>query len=330
MHKSISFGFILLMYCLSYSAKSQTNAERLRHILSPYFVPVEHNYEKLDKNKVDLGRYLFFDKNISENNIISCNNCHNLNKYGTNGSYFIGSKEKGNSSRDVPSLYNLGSLNMFNADGGLTSLNDKLKQAFTDSNEMNVQNINQILKQIENDAKYQSLFKAAYPNHSKSISFEQVIEALEAFIIGLKTPAPIDSFLNGDDTALTSEQVEGGHVFNSKSCYSCHTGSNFGGQMIQKLGIAEKWPNQKDLGYYHVKKLSAYKMFFRVAPLRNVEKTAPYFHDGSSNDLGSAIKLMGRHERGMEISEADISKIIQFLNSLTGEIPTDYIINPFN
>ena len=59
-------------------------------------------------------------------------------------------------------------------------------------------------------------------------------------------------------TPVTKEEIEGGHIFNSKSCYSCHTGSNFGGQMIQKLGIVEEWPNQNDLGYYHIKKLSPY------------------------------------------------------------------------
>jgi cytochrome c peroxidase len=66
-------------------------------------------------------------------------------------------------------------------------------------------------------------------------------------------------------------------------------------------------------------------MFFRVAPLRNVEKTAPYFHDASSEDLKNAIKIMGKHERGLVINEEEAIKINAFLKSLTGDIPLDYI-----
>jgi cytochrome c peroxidase len=98
--------------------------------------------------------------------------------------------------------------------------------------------------------------------------------------------------------------------------------------MIQKLGIELEWSNQNDLGYYHLNRRSDYKMFFRVAPLRNVEKTAPYFHDGSSDKLWKAVQLMGKYERGLEISTVDALKIEEFLKSLTGEIPLNYIKKP--
>lgn len=158
-----------------------------------------------------------------------------------------------------------------------------------------------------------------------SITFNNVINAIEVFIKGLVTPAPIDEFIAGNDSALTDVQLQGGLLFNKHSCYSCHTGSNFGGQMIQKVGLIEDWPNQKDLGYFHQKKNSEYKMFFRVSPLRNIAKTAPYFHDASSNKTWDAIQKMGFYERGIKIPENEALKIQAFLESFTGEIPSEYI-----
>ncbi|WP_332243925.1 cytochrome-c peroxidase [Flavivirga spongiicola] len=296
----------------------------------PYFVPVERDNQRLidNKKKIDLGRHLYYDQRLSSNGTISCNSCHDLKKQGTNGAFYLESKNKGATFRDVPTIYNVATLSMYNADGGITNFKQKLKHAFTNPYEMNVTDESLIVQRLGKIASYKTLFKSAFPNSSEAVSMDHIMDALQAFIEGLSTPAPIDSFIQGNDKALSKEEIEGGHIFNSKSCYSCHTGSNFGGQMIQKLGIAEAWPNKKDLGYYHLKKVSAYKMFFRVASLRNVEKTGPYFHDASSSKLWRAIKLMGRHERGLNISEEEALKIEIFLKSLSGEIPIDYIKKP--
>ncbi len=334
MYSNKAFTFLFFVICLSFQAISQSNLnenpQSLREILMPYFVPVEQDSQYLNdsKKKIDLGRHLYFDKRLSSNSTISCNSCHDLKKNGTNGTFFLKEKDKGNTFRDVPTIYNVATLSMYNADGGITSLNKKLKQSLINVYEMNVNDESAIVKRLEEVSDYNILFESAFPESDKAISVDNIVDALKAFIKGLTTPAPIDLFIKGNDNALSKEEIEGGHVFNSKSCYSCHTGSNFGGQMIQKLGIAEEWPNKKDLGYYRVKKISAYKMFFRVAPLRNVEKTAPYFHDASARELWSAVKLMGRHERGLEINKEEALKIQLFLSTLSGEIPEDYIKEP--
>lgn len=334
MHFSKLFVLLFFTICLSFKNFSQSNenekARSLREVLMPYFVPVEVDNRNLaaSKKRIDLGRHLFYDNRLSANATISCNSCHDLTKNGTNGAFFLNEKDKGNTFRDVPTIYNVATLSMFNADGGIATLKEKLNHSFNNIYEMDVQDKSLIVKRLKAVSSYNGLFESAFPDSNDAISFNNIIEALNEFILGLTTPASIDLFISGNDSALSKEQIEGGHVFNSKSCYSCHTGSNFGGQMIQKLGITEEWPNKKDLGYYRVKKLSAYKMFFRVASLRNVDKTSPYFHDGSSNKLWKAIKLMGRHERGLEITEEEARKIETFLKSLSGEIPENYIKEP--
>ncbi len=334
MYSNKAFTFLFFVICLSFQISSQTNinqdAQSLREILMPYFVPVEQDNQYLNDNqkKIDLGRYLYFDKRLSLNSTISCNSCHDLKKNGTNGAFFLKEKEDGNTFRDTPTIYNVATLSMFNADGGITSLKEKLRHSLINPYEMNVNDEHIIVQRLEDVSTYNTLFRSAFPKSDKAISFDNIIEALQAFIKGLETPAPIDLFIKGNNNALSKEEIEGGYVFNSKSCYSCHTGSNFGGQMIQKLGINEDWPNKNDLGYYRIKKISAYKMFFRVAPLRNVEKTAPYFHDASASQLWYAVKLMGRHERGLEMNKEEALKIQLFLSALSGEIPKDYIKEP--
>ncbi len=332
---SVSKYFLLFLvgftFSLGYSqSKLEEETNNLRDILKVFFVPVETNtaFLKNEKSKINLGRHLFYEERLSVNSKIACYSCHDLNNCGTNGSYYLKQKAEGDFFRDVPTLYNVATLPVFNADGGIRSLKEKLYDSFFNRYEMNLEDENLLVKQLQSVKKYSKLFESAFPNEDEAISFNNVIEALEFFIKGLSTPAPIDRFIKGDNTALSKEQIEGGHVFNDKNCYSCHTGSNVGGQMIQKLGIEREWPNQKDLGYYRVKRLSEYKMFFRVAPLRNVEKTAPYFHDGLSSRLWQAVKLMGKHERGLDITTTEALKISEFLKTLTGEIPLEYIKKP--
>ncbi|WP_139957005.1 cytochrome-c peroxidase [Flavicella sediminum] len=325
--------YFSLLFGLSFSfgfgqSELKKEAEDLHEILQPYFKPVVKDVVFLEKEKhtINLGKTLFYDKRLSKSKGFSCNSCHDLKKYGTNGSHYLA--QKGTSFfRDVPSIYNVHTLPIYNADGSIHSLKEKLKQSISSSHEMQMDK-ELLMERIGNLKGYQELFSKAYNLSENAISFENLIDALVQFISGLKTPAPIDKFIQGDLSALSSAAIEGGHVFNSKSCYSCHTGSNIGGQMLQKVGIVSDWPNQKDLGYYHIDGNPMYKMFFRVSALRNVEKTAPYFHDSSSKKLWKAIQKMGRYERGIDISVEEALKIQLFLKTLTGEIPQEYIKEP--
>ncbi|RKR12167.1 cytochrome c peroxidase [Maribacter vaceletii] len=304
---------------------TKPKVEELREILSPYFVPFSYdtNFLKEEKDKIDLGRALFFETQISEKSTISCNSCHDLKKGGTNGAHYLDLKEEGVFYRDVPSVYNVASLSLYNADGGEKSFKKKIEDTFATSHEMGVINESVFVDRLKENKKYTLLFSTAYP--SGKISFENAVNALQMFIKGLVTPAPIDVFISGDNKAFSEAQVEGGLVFNALNCYTCHTGSNLGGQMIQKLGIAHDWPNQEDLGYYRLNKNPDYKMFFRVAPLRNVEITSPYFHDASSKKIWKAIQQMGKHERGIQVSIEDALKIKEFLKTLTGKVDANYI-----
>jgi cytochrome c peroxidase len=63
---------------------------------------------------------------------------------------------------------------------------------------------------------------------------------------------------------------------------------------------------------------------FRVAMLRNIAKTAPYFHDGSVDSLDRAVKIMANVQLGRALDDATVSGIVAFLESLTGDVPSHY------
>ena len=69
-------------------------------------------------------------------------------------------------------------------------------------------------------------------------------------------------------------------------------------------------------------------MLFKVPSLRNIKKTAPYFHDGSVATLDRAIRDMAVHQRGVNLSDAQVKSIAAWMGSLTGQVPMDYIKMP--
>ncbi len=98
--------------------------------------------------------------------------------------------------------------------------------------------------------------------------------------------------------------------------------------MFERVGVVEPWPNQSDLGRERVTHSPADRMMFKVPSLRNVAKTAPYFHDGSGATLPEAVHAMARYQLGLDLNEEDTASIVTWLGSLTGDLPTAYIAAP--
>src|SRR4029079_14746864 len=117
-------------------------------------------------------------------------------------------------------------------------------------------------------------------------------------------------------------------VFTNIGCMVCHTGEFVGGAMYQKVGVVEPWPEQRDQGRFTVTKQESDRMMFKVPTLRNIAKTAPYFHDGSVPTLDAAVRRMGRYQLGLTLSDQEVAAIVTWLGALTGELPAAYIAPP--
>jgi cytochrome c peroxidase len=117
-------------------------------------------------------------------------------------------------------------------------------------------------------------------------------------------------------------------AFRQAGCAMCHNGAPLGATSFQQLGRAKRWPDETDPGRFAVTGNQKDRMVFKVASLRNVEKTAPYFHDGSVQTLEEAIRMMGEYQLGRKLSKQNIDSIALWVRTLTGELPADLITRP--
>ncbi len=174
-----------------------------------------------------------------------------------------------------------------------------------------------LIKTLEK-SHYKNSFEEIY---NDGITKDSITDAIATFEKTLITPnAPFDKYLKGQDDAITPKQKEGYALFKSKGCITCHHGINVGGNLYNKFGIMEN-AKSVQLGRYNVTKKERDKFYFKVPSLRNVALTAPYFHDGRTKNLASAVKIMARLQLGRQISEDEVEKIVAFLQALTGELP---------
>jgi len=180
---------------------------------------------------------------------------------------------------------------------------------------------------------YPELFAQAFPGFASPITPENWGAALGAYERTLLTPAPFDSWLAGDDTALPPGTRVGLRTFIHTGCSGCHNGTGVGGGMYQKFGVVtEYWKatgsRDVDKGRADVTKKSEDTYVFKVASLRNVAMTPPYFHDGSIAMLPGAIRVMARVQLGKTLSDQEVQEIVTFLGSLTGPLPANFATAP--
>ncbi|MER3329759.1 MAG: c-type cytochrome, partial [Candidatus Kapaibacterium sp.] len=109
-------------------------------------------------------------------------------------------------------------------------------------------------------------------------------------------------------------------------CITCHAGAQLGVNMYQKFGVHKPYweatgSKKKDEGKFEVTAVESDKYFFKVPGLRNIEKTWPYFHDGSVEKLEDAVAIMADVQLNKKLSDEDVNDIVAFLKTLTGEVP---------
>ena len=278
--------------------------------------------------QVELGRRLYHETVLSDGHDVSCNSCHALNGYGADGraASFGSLGHAGN--RNAPTVYNAaGHLAQF-WDGRAATVEAQAVGPILNPAEMAMPDSEAVLAHMRGSAEYRAAFRAAFPSQREPITYTNVGRAIGAFERGLVTPARWDRYLEGDRNALSAEEQRGLATFVHTGCASCHNGAYVGGGAFRRLGTAKPWPTQADSGRITVTRIPADLFVFKVASLRNVEKTGPYFHDGSVASLDDAIRLMGRHQLGVELGDAQVGEIRAWLASLTGELPATYIAQP--
>ncbi|HEX3766716.1 MAG TPA: cytochrome c peroxidase [Kofleriaceae bacterium] len=278
--------------------------------------------------QVDLGRMLFFDKRLSRDRDLSCNSCHALDHYGVDNESTSSGAKGARGHRNSPSVYNAAGQVACFWDGRAGNVEEQAKGPILNPGEMAMPDAKAVVAVLQGIPGYVAAFRTAFPGDASPVSYDNLGRAIGAFERKLVTPSRWDRYLAGDHAALTAPEVAGLKLFTDIGCMTCHTGELVGGSMFQTVGVVEAWPNQADQGRYDVTKVASDHMMFKVPSLRNVAKTAPYFHDGSARTLDEAVTMMARHQLGEELSKSDVAAIVTWLGSLTGELPAKYIAPP--
>lgn len=272
---------------------------------------------KLTKEKIELGRVLFYDPILSKNNKISCASCHSsfgafahVDHALSHGIYdSIGT-------RNVPGLINLAWQPAFRWDGGIENLDEFSVMPLTHPKEMGEQ-MNSIVSKLNQSAFYKSLFFKSFQD--SVITKEKLLKSLSQFLLTLVSyNAKYDSVMRKQ--ALFTKQESNGYQIFKANCNVCHQEPLFTNFSFQNNGLPID-STLNDYGRFLVTQNSVDSFLFKVPTLRNIEYTFPYMHDGRFKKLSEIIK----HYNSGIISSQTLSSSLKKKMSLTTNDKIDLI-----
>lgn len=334
MKKTITVALVItsLFFVASSHAEDyvfEAGHESLKKWLLPDVVPAPKD-NPTTSEKIKLGKMLFFDPRLSGDGNMSCASCHTPLLGWGDGMKTSKGISGAMLNRHAPSLVNAAFNAFHNWDGVRPSLEAQAKGVMLNENEM-ATDINAMVEFLRANDTYASYFNNVFPG--EGISLDTTVKAIGAFqrtIIVDDTP--FDQWVRGDNEAMTSQQVRGFKLFvnsDKGNCAVCHSAPTFSDDGFHNLGLASFGNNNPDVGRFSKVPLGIMKGAFKTPTLRNVEYTAPYFHDGSAATL---VEVMEHYIRGGEvktnlspnmkplsITEDEAQDIVAFLMALSAE-----------
>ena len=278
----------------------------------------------------ELGKKLFYDGRLASDGIVSCGFCHiQADAFTHHGHTFSHGVDDAIGTRNTPPIQNLAYQTTFMYDGAASHLDLQSIIPFTSPIEMNG-NFSDVIIMMKADATYQKLFKIAFTDGQ--INAENMLKALGQFMVMVTSSnSRFDKFRRNEAGGILSQQEQAGYTLFNQKCASCHATDLFTDNSFRNNGLQVN-PAINDIGRYRVTQLDQDVYKFKVPSLRNIEKTAPYMHDGrlftleavmehynsgvvNSNTLDPLLKTNGK--LGIPITEVEKTQIIAFLKTLT-------------
>jgi cytochrome c peroxidase len=252
----------------------------------PMVIPPDN---PMTPEKVALGRQLFFDERLSIDGSKSCYSCHLCENGLTDGlPKAIGPGNK-QLPRSSPTLWNIGYHKEFYWDGRSPSLEKQAMAAWTGGNMGVGDKAAEVVARINALQGYRSQFQKVFQSDATAENIMKAIAAFERTIISGSTAW--DRWRAGDTTAISQSAVRGWNIFQTIKCNNCHDGVLFTDQQYHNIGIGMDQPNP-DGGRANFTKKPEDTGAFKTPTLRDVAKSAPYFHDGSAKTLEEAVDIM--------------------------------------
>lgn len=277
--------------------------------------------------RAELGRLLFYDPVLSENNDTSCASCHHPDLGFSDGLTTAMSPNGGALARNTPSLWNVGYADYLFWDGRLESLEEQAGFPLTHPDEMGVNDTATLVSELAAIPEYADGFAAAFDGEALDIG--QIEMALAAFQRTLvSNDSPFDRYAAGDFSALTAQQRRGLGLFRSGAtrCFECHAAPTFASDTFRVIGVPSE-----DEGRAAVAD-DGTAGAFKVPTLRNIALTAPYMHNGSMATLEEVVDFYAEgggnahgvenvdiFVQGFELTEQEKADLVAFMVALTDE-----------
>lgn len=289
---------------------------------------------------VELGRFLFYEKRLSEDKSMSCASCHvQTNAFSDTNQFSIGVKELPGK-RQAMAIFNMAwNSNGFFWDGRADRLRKQALMPIQDHLEMNL-SISEVVNRLSKDISYKERFTTVFENGE--IDSVNIALALEQFMFSIVSNKSKYDLMKAGKVEFTEEEGRGMALFfgsfnandplnSGAECFSCHGGANFENDLYMNNGL-DSYADQTDIGRQNVHDLPQLRAKFKVPSLRNIALTQPYMHDGRFKTLLEVINhydhginysptvnptLISIQNQGLQLTEADKMALIAFLNTLT-------------
>lgn len=268
-----------------------------------------------------LGRVLFYDKNLSKNNSISCGSCHrqdlSFSDSAIKSKGFLG----GSTDRHSMPLINVRfykSGKMF-WDERANTLEEQVLQPIQNTTEMGL-TLTELESKVSGLNYYPALFQKAFG--SSQVNADKISKALAQFIRSIVTYQSKYDQVKQGLTSFTANERDGETLFltagNNNTCAGCHAPPMFiTSTPTGPFGLADP----SDLGINSQRR-------FKSSSLRNIANTAPYFHNGS---IASLQNMLSGNIPAHSVAPQDRQKLLAFLQTLSDQTSITDIkySNPF-
>ena len=318
--KGVAIGILaLLLFSCLLSKKTA--------LISKEFSLPEMVYEtenQITKERIALGKKLFFDPVFSIDSSISCASCHKPKYAFSDTVKFSPGVFNRPGIRNTPSLMNIGFHPYFLREGSVPTIEMQALIPIQEKNEF-AHNIVEISKKIQKVPEYVTMSKVAYDREPDHYVITRALGVFQRTLISKSSK--FDSYMDGK-VKLTKSEKNGMAIFFGEkgNCSSCHGGFNFTSYKLTNNGLNE---NYEDVGRMRATKDSADLSIFKTPSLRNIEVTSPYMHDGSMVSLEEVVSHYnsgGKNHvnkdsliKPLHLSNSEKADLVLFLKTLTDE-----------
>ncbi|MEZ6095975.1 MAG: cytochrome c peroxidase [Pirellulaceae bacterium] len=291
-------------------------------------LPATPNSVPISPAVAELGKKLFFDPILSENNTISCSSCHKPeSNFATHDPVAVGIDDR-KGKRNSPTLLNRAYGTSQFWDGRAESLEAQALQPIENVDEMG-STVDAALERISTHADYPALFREAFEDDDNPVNRQNLARSLATFqrtlLIG---NSQVDRFRGGEYEALSADARSGMWLFESRAnCWRCHSGENFSDEKFHNTGVGHGIAS-RDNGRFDATSLEDDRFRYKTPTLRGVALTAPYMHDGSVASLEDVVKYYSQGGntddpnldpdiKPLNLTEKEIKQLVAFLKALS-------------